>query len=142
LQQPLRQNPQMHRGDTCQDKIIGIERGCHGGKPAHDPFGSNVGPVSAAQEATNFVLLAHDKAPAAPFDKRRAPQDQTVTIAGEAQIARAGLAQSPDMVKHGAYCHIICDPVNKMVTKRRSERPEQSTSTANWINRPLAETAR
>jgi hypothetical protein len=90
----------MHRCDVRQQEIVCIERARYRCEPAHKRTRVDLRAVGTAEQPSDFVRIAHDKAVASSLNERRVAENQAFLIAGEAEIVRARFAQMPDRVKH------------------------------------------
>jgi hypothetical protein len=95
----------MDRGDASEALIVGVQCACHGGKPGHEPVGTNFSAIGAAEQPLDVVLVADDELSVALFDQRRAADEQIVVGEGEAEIFIAGFAETSRvthrLVDHG-----------------------------------------
>jgi hypothetical protein len=70
------------------------------GKAVHEPLRRQLRPVGAAQQALDLAPLTHGEASVSALDQRRAAEQQALVGAGEAEIAVAGFAQTPNLMDH------------------------------------------
>ncbi len=87
----------MHGGDAGEAAIIGIQGRRDGAEPGHDSLDFGRVRISAAEQAFDVVLRAHDKMLAAPLDQRRATEQQSIGRAGQAEIVVTCFAETPEL---------------------------------------------
>lgn len=76
--------------------IVRVQGGCYGRKPRHQPFDRRFSWIGAFKKPLDFAHFAHDEALAAPFDQRRAAEEEAVFGAGEADIVDGSFVQPPE----------------------------------------------
>jgi len=94
-------NAQVHGGDTGETPIAGIQGRRDGAEAGHDSLDCGRVLISAAEQAFDLALLAHDKARAVPRDERRAAEHETIGRAGQSEILVTCLAETPELYRHG-----------------------------------------
>jgi hypothetical protein len=78
----------MNRGDAREARIVCVHGSRHCREARHEAIQNLVAP-NTPQQTLKFVAVAHRIAGAAPFNQRRAAENQAVARAGKAEIVVA-----------------------------------------------------
>ena len=91
---------QMDSRDPRQTLIVGVQCRSHSRQAGHEPVDRRLTVVGAFQQPLDLTASADNKPPVAAFDQRRAAEQHAIVGAGEPEILRPGLAQTPHLM-HG-----------------------------------------
>jgi hypothetical protein len=105
----------MNRGYPRQTLIVSVQRRSHSRQAGHQPVDRRLAVIGAFQQPLDFAASADNEVAVAAFDQGRAAEQQAIVGAGEPEILRHCVAQTPHLV-HG-FCPVF---VLLVMTRRRS----------------------